>query len=57
MTKNENIAYTAGWVSHSYSITPPKYRQPNLQAAFDKGRAEREAMYQKKMTQVRTEMA
>lgn len=56
-TKNEKIAYTAGWISSSYPIKPPKYRDEKLAAAYDKGVADRAAMYEQQMQQVRKEVA
>jgi hypothetical protein len=36
-------AYAAGWVSVSYPIEGPCYRDARLQAAYDEGRRKREA--------------
>jgi hypothetical protein len=41
--KNQRIAYAAGWVSVSYPIEGPCYRDARLQAAYDEGRRKREA--------------
>lgn len=42
MSKNEQIAYTAGWISASYPVKQPRYRDEFIQQAFDRGFRERQ---------------
>ena len=43
MTKNEQIAYTAGMMAASYpGAREPRYPDPKMNEAFQKGKADRE---------------